>query len=148
MRLARLVAHFQHRELDCRVHVDVNRELRSNATLHVLKDAVAEPMSALVVTDAGARQWRGRPEMAAVFVAQIKDFPARIAHRVVVPGCEAELMGVLAPGVGKAILRDDGSKVRIRQHVHPRCRCCLPGRGRDDVFASIAGKSSQSIEED
>ena len=57
--------------------------------------------------------------MAALFVTEIQGFSARIAHRVVLPRSEAEFMGVLAPGVGLAVLRDDGAKVRIRQYIRP-----------------------------
>ena len=57
-------------------------------------------------------------------------------------------MGILAPGVGQAALRDDGSEVRVRQHIHPRRRRHLPVRGRNDVLAPIRGESAQPVEED
>ena len=57
-------------------------------------------------------------------------------------------MGILAPGVGHAALGDDGSEVRIRQHIHPRRRRHLPVRGRDDVLAPIGGESAEPVEED
>jgi hypothetical protein len=64
-----------------------------------------------------------------------------------VPGSEAELVGILAPGVGLTALRDDGAEVRIRQDIHPRGRCHLLLRGRDDVFAPVRSESSQPVEE-
>jgi hypothetical protein len=44
--------------------------------------------------------------MAGFFVAQVKGFAARIADRVVVPGRQAEFVGVFAPGVGDAAFRN------------------------------------------
>ena len=86
--------------------------------------------------------------MAALFVAEVEGFAARIAHRVVGPGREAELVGILAPGVGQAALGDDGAEVRVRQHIHPRRRRHLPVRGRDHILAPIRGEPSQAVEED
>ena len=126
-RPARLVAHFQHRELDRRIQGHVDPQLRADAALGVLEDAVAESVPADVRRRSAAGQRRGRPEMAALFVAQVKRLSARIADRIVVPGREAELVGVLAPGVGQAALRDDGAEMRVGQHIHPRRRRHLPG---------------------
>ena len=86
--------------------------------------------------------------MAALFVAQVKGFAARIAHRVIVPGREAELVGVLAPGVGRAVLREHRPKVWIRQHVDPRRGRRPTGRGRHDVLAPIRGEAPQAVVED
>ena len=115
--------------------------------LRMLEDAVAEAVPADVRCRAAAGQRRGRPEVAALFVAEVQGFAARIAHRVVVPRGEAEFVGVLAPGVGLTALRDDGAEVRIRQHVHPRRRRHLPVRGRDDVLAAIRRESAEPVEE-
>ena len=145
---AGLVSHFQHRELDRRVQGHVNPQLRADAALRVLEDAVAESVPADVRRRSAAGQRRGGPEVAALFVAEVKGFSARIAHGVVVPGSEAELVGILAPGVGQAALRDDGSEVRVRQHIHPRRRRHLPVRGRNDVLAPIRGESAQPVEEE
>ena len=126
----------------------VNPQLRADAALRVLEDAVAESVAADVRLRAAAGQRRGRPEMAALFVAEVKGFSARIAHGVVVPGSEAELVGILAPRAGQAALRDDGSEVRVGQHIHPRRRRHLPVRGRNHILAPIRGESSQPVEED
>ena len=56
-------------------------------------------------------------------------------------------MGVFAPGVGHAAFRNDGSEMRIGQHVAPRRRRRLPGRQRNDVLAAIRGKTAETIEE-
>ena len=56
-------------------------------------------------------------------------------------------MSVLAPRVGEAVLRDDGSKVRVRQHIDPRRRRHMAVRSRDDILAPIRSESSQPVEE-
>src|ERR1019366_8548623 len=112
------------------------------------EDAVAEPVPADVRCRSAAGQRRGGPEVPALFVTQVTGFSARIAHWVVVPGREAELVGILAPRIGQSVLGNDGSKVRIRQHIHPGCRRHFPVSSRDDVLAPIRGESSQSVEED
>ena len=53
--------------------------------------------------------------MPGLFVAQVERLSARIAHRVVVPGREAEQVGVLAPRVAESAFRDDGAETRSSQ---------------------------------
>src|SRR5580765_3557183 len=112
----------------------------------MLEDAVAEAVSADVRGCAAARQCRGGPEVASLFVTEVQGFSARIAHRVVVPRGETKFVGVLAPGIGLAVLRDDGAKVRIRQNIDPRRRRHMPVRSRNDILAAIRRESSQPIE--
>src|SRR4029077_4935672 len=112
----------------------------------MLEDAIAEAMPANIRCRPTAGQRRGRPEMAPLFVTEIQGFSARIAHRVVLPWSKAEFMGVLAPSVGLAVLRDDGAKVRISQYIDPRCRRHMPVRGRDYMLAPSRRESSQSVE--
>src|SRR5512140_4038802 len=114
----------------------------------MLEDAVSESVPADVRLPAAAGQRGGRPEVAALLVADVKGLPARIAHAVVVPWTEAELVRVLAPGAGLAAFRNDASEVRVRQHVHPRRRCFPPTRGRNHVFPPIRRESSEPVEED
>ena len=66
--------------------------------------------------------------MAALFVAKIKSLPSGITHGIVVPGGEAELVGVLAPRVGRTAFRYHGAEAGVCQHVYPR-------RGRDLIAA-------------
>ena len=82
------------------------------------------------------------------FVAQVIGLAARIAHRIVAPGSQAELMRVLAPGVGHAVLGNDGAKVRIREHVHPRGRRHLVACSGDDVLAPVVGKAAEPVVEE
>ena len=49
------------------------------------------------------------------------------------------------PGVGASALRNDRSEIRIRQYVDPGRGSDLVRRQRDHIFASIAGKTTQSI---
>ena len=127
-RPARGVAHLEHGELDRRILGHIDPQLGVDAVLGVLEHAVAEAVPGDVGRRAAPGQRRRRPEMAAFLVAQVEGLAARVGDRVVVPGREAELVGVLAPGVGLAALRDDGAEVRIGQHVDP-------GRRRESVRA-------------
>ncbi len=53
----------------------------------MFKDAVAESVAADVMHRPAARQRRGGPKMAALFVAEVKSFSVGIAYWIVVPGC-------------------------------------------------------------
>ena len=97
-RPARLVAHFQHRKLDRRIECHVQPQFGVDAALRAFEDGVAEAMPGDVGRSPTAGRRRRRPEVAALFIAEIKGLAARIAHRIVGPGREPELMGVLAPG--------------------------------------------------
>src|SRR5580765_1541473 len=112
----------------------------------MLKDAIAEAVPTDVRCRPATGQRRGRPVVAPLFVTEIQAFSARIAHRVVEPRSETEFVGVLTPGIGLAVLRDDGAKVRIRQDIDPRCGRHMPVRSRNDILAAIRRESSQPIE--
>ena len=99
-RSARFVPHLQHRKLDRCIQRHVHPQLRADPVLRMLEDAVAESVAADVRGRPAARQRRGRPEVTALFVTEVQGFSARIAHGIVVPGREAEFVGILAPGVG------------------------------------------------
>ena len=147
-RPARFVAQLDHRELDRCVRRHVDPDLRADAAFLVLEHAVAESVPADVGRRPAHGQRHRRPEVAAVLVAQVEGLTARIAHRVVVPGTEAELVGVLAPGVAESALGDDAAEVRVRQDVHPRHGRDLPRRGRNDILAPVGGEASETVEED
>ncbi len=144
----RHVSELERGELDRGVQGDVNPHLRADAGLGMFKHAVAEAMPRQIRSCSAARQRSRRPVVAALFVTEVKRFSAGIAHRIVAPGSEAELVGILAPGVGCAALRNDGSEVWISQNIHPRSRRHLSRPGGDDVLAPIRGESSQPVEED
>ena len=57
-------------------------------------------------------------------------------------------MGVLAPRVGAAALRDQRAEERIGDHVHPRRGRQAIGRCRDDVFAAVGRESTEAVGED
>src|ERR1041385_947384 len=116
------------------------------SALAVLEDAVAEAVPRDVGRGAAAGLRRRRPEVSALLVSQVKAFAARLAHRIVAPRGEPELVGILAPGVARAAFRDHGAEVRVRQHVHPRSRRSLCGRSRDDVLAPVGAESSGAVE--
>src|SRR5206468_10848446 len=102
----------------------------------MFEDAIAETVPADVWCRPAAWRRRGGPEVASLFVTKVQGFSAHIAHRVVVPWSKTEFVGVLAPGIGLPILRDDGAKVWIRQDIHPRRRRHMPVGGRDDILAA------------
>ena len=83
--------------------------------------------------------------MSALLVAQIKGFAAGIAHWIVVPRREPELMGVVTPGVGHTTFGDDGAEALIGQHVHPGCWRRFCARGGDDIFTTVGRESAQPI---
>src|SRR5512140_3965235 len=114
----------------------------------MLEDAVPESVPADVCLPAAAGQRGGGPEATALLVTDVKGLPARIAHGVVVPWTEAELVRVLSSGAGLAAFRNDAAEVRVRQHVHPRRRCFPPVRGRNHVFPPVRRESSEPVEED
>ncbi|MCY1211346.1 hypothetical protein D9M71_40120 [compost metagenome] len=66
--------------------------------------------------------------MTGLIVAQVKGLATGVTDRIVLPGRQAEFVGVQVPGIGASTFRDDGAELRIRQHIHPG------GRGRDTGF--------------
>ena len=99
------------RELHRRIERDIDPQLGVDAVFRVFEDAVAEAVPGDIGSRAAAGQRRGRPEVAALFVADVEGLSARIGDRIVVPGRQAELVGVFAPGVGAAALGDDGAEI-------------------------------------
>ena len=86
--------------------------------------------------------------MPALFVADVKGFTTGIAHRIIAPRGEAELMGIFAPGVSHAAFGKDGSKLSICQHVHPGCRGYVCGRRCNHVLAPIGGEAAEPVVEE
>ena len=136
----RAVAQTQHGELHCRIERDEDPQLGVDAVGLVFEEAVSKAMAGgeRVVTRAGQRG--RRPELAALLVAQVDGLAAAVADRVVVPGREAQLVGVLAPGVGAAGFRDHAAEARVGKHVGPRRRRLLAGRRGDDVLARVGSR--------
>ena len=97
---AGIVADLQHRELHRRVGGHVHPDLRADSALAVLEHAVAESVPAHVRLHAPARHGHGRPEVPGLLVAKIIGLAAGVAHRIVAPRSQAELVRVFRPGIG------------------------------------------------
>jgi len=54
-------------------------------------------------------------------------------------------MGVFTPGIGLAAFRNHAAETGIGDHIDPRRRRHLTGRGRNHVFAAIAGKTADAV---
>ena len=54
-------------------------------------------------------------------------------------------MGILAPGVGPAALRDDGTEVGICQDIDPWRGRSFPLGGRDHIFMAVAREAPQPV---
>ena len=88
-----------------------------------LEDAVAEPVHTGVSRLAAGRQRCMGPERSAHLVSNVQSFAAGIAHRIVIPWGEAELLGIslhvyapshseiTVPKYGFAIIFDQGARV-------------------------------------
>lgn len=61
------------------------------------------------------------------------------------PGRETKLVCVLTPGISLAALGNNRTKMRIRQHIHPRRGRHLCGCGGNDVFVSVRREAAQSV---
>ncbi|HLA28545.1 MAG TPA: hypothetical protein VJZ49_11690 [Syntrophales bacterium] len=112
----------------------------------MLEDGVAESVPGDVGHRPTAGQRHGGPEVTPLFIAEVERLPARIAHGIVMPGSEAKLVGILGPGVGRAALGDDGTKILIRQDICPWRRRHLVRRGGNDVLVTVRGESAESVE--
>src|SRR5205823_828341 len=113
----------------------------------MFKDAVAETVTGDVRCVAATRQQSRRPEVAAFFIANVKGFAVRITHRIVRPWRQAEFVRIFTPRVGRAALRDDGSKRTVRYHIHPRSRRHMIACGRNDVLAAVGCETAKTVEE-
>src|SRR6185295_7308776 len=83
-RAPRHVSHFEYDELDRCVESYVNPNFGDDAGLHMFEDAVAETMPGDVRTGATDGQRHRRPEIAALFIANVEGLSARVADRIVV----------------------------------------------------------------
>ncbi|KAF5056940.1 hypothetical protein DSECCO2_362120 [anaerobic digester metagenome] len=84
--------------------------------------------------------------MPPLLVAKVEGFPSLVCDRVVVPGGEAEFVGVFAPGVGTAAFGDDAPEERVGQHIGPGRGSGQALGGGDDILASVRGESSLTVE--
>ena len=85
--------------------------------------------------------------MSTLLVAQIEGLASGIGHRVIVPGGEPELVGVLHPGVRAAFLADDRSDVRAGDDIDPRRRRALTRLEGNDVFTPVGRETAQAVAE-
>src|SRR5512142_3499297 len=114
----------------------------------MLEDAVAEAVPAHVAVDAGRGERRRRPEPSGLLVPDVEGLARGVAHRVVVPGRQPELVGVLDPGIGAPAFADDGADLGAGDDVGPRRPCGLTGLERNDVFAAVRREAAQPVAED
>ena len=149
-----VVAQHQARELHRIVERDEYRQLAVHRRLVVLEHAIAEAVAGavrrcgLVVARVARGRPRGRrPDLAAVLVAQEDFLAAGVGHRVVVPGREPQLMGVLAPGVGAAGLRHDRAEARVGDDVDPGRGRPMHAVGGDHVLTPVGREAANAVEE-
>ena len=145
-----VVAQHQARELHRIVERDEYRQLAVHRRLVVLEHAVAEAVAdavrrcGLVVARVARGRPRGRrPDLAAVLVAQEDLLAAGVGHRVVVPGREPQLMGVLAPGVGAPGLRHDRAEARVGDDVDPGRGRPMHAVGGDHVLTPVGREAAE-----
>ncbi|MNJ37091.1 hypothetical protein D3C77_318980 [compost metagenome] len=134
-------------EFDWRVQGDENPQFAAQTVFDIFEDAVAKAVTGAISARARAGLRSGRPELTAVFVTQVYGFATGIAYRVVVPGREPELMGILAPRVGAASLRHDAAELRIGQHIDPWRRRWPAGDVGHDVLAAIGTETAIGVGE-
>ena len=103
-RTPRDIAQFQDHELDRRVHRHVDPQLGGDAMLGVFKYGVAEAMADDIGHRAARGQRRGRPELSALLIADVKGLARGVPDGIVAPGRQAKLMRVVRPSVGAAAL--------------------------------------------
>ena len=80
-------------------------------------------------------------------ISNVQSLAATIAHRIVIPGGQAELLRVLAPGICAAAFRDHCPEIGICYHIRPGSRCGLSWSYPDYVFASIFCEATKTIKE-
>src|SRR5262249_45086575 len=118
-----------------------------DACVMSLKDGVAPAMPRDVAYGGPRWQRRGRPEPAAVFIANVERFASCTGHRIVVPGRKSKLVRIPRPRVAAHALGNHGAKTRIRDDIHPRRGRGPIARADDDVLASIRREAADAIEE-
>ena len=110
-----IVADLHHRELHRRIRGHIDPGLRVNSALAVFEHAVAESVPAHVRFRASPRHGRGRPEVPRLFIAQIICLATGVAHRIVAPRSQPELVRVFRPGISQCRPR----KPRFRNSRSP-----------------------------
>src|SRR5690606_31617615 len=88
------------------------------------------------------------PELTRFLVAQVKSLAGGITDRIVVPGGETKLVGIVDPGVGGSAFRNDRSDVGVCEEIDPGRGSGLSGSHANDIFPAIVGESSDAVEED
>ena len=142
------VFNFELGEFDRRIESHKNGQLCFNAVFDVLEYGVAEAVANDVGRFAAGRERSGRPEIAALLVANIERLGGGVSNGIVMPGGEPQFVAILGPGVGASAFGNDRSKLRIGEHVDPGQRGGLPGLERNHIFPAVGGKSAQPVVED
>ena len=78
-------------------------------------------------------QRRGRPILAAPFIAEIQDFTGRIGHGVIVPRRQPIALAIAGPGVAAASLGNQETERRIGDDINPRRRRQRPRLDFDPI---------------
>ena len=111
-----------------------------------LEDGIAVTVAAGGGGAADGRAGHGRPDAAGFVVADIEGFAGGVGDGVVMPGGEAELVGVFFPGIGGPGFADDGAEVGVGQDVDPGGGGGGAGCDLDDVFPSVGGEAAEAVE--
>ena len=106
--------------------------------------SVANQIARIVDPD---RQCCRTPQFVRLIVTQIKDFPGRVADRIVRPGRQLVFTAITTPGAAAAGLRDHKAELGISDDIDPGGWCPLAAVEHNHVFASVIGKSAESVEE-
>src|SRR5690606_24659333 len=73
-------------------------------------------------------------------------FSTAIAHRIITPRTETVLMCIERPGISRASLRNNRTKLWICNNVDPWCRRSYRLVGKNLIFLTIWRKATCSIE--
>ena len=95
---------------------------------------------------AAGRLRRGRPEAAAVFVANVDRLAAHVGDRIVGPGGEPELVAVVHPRAAAARFGDHGADTGIGQAIDPWCGRADARVKQDHIFAPISREAAEAVE--
>ena len=90
-------------------------------------------------------QWRGRPKLSGLLVSNIESLARGVLNRIVAPGRQSKLMGVLHPCVSRAALGNNRSEPGIGQHIDPRRRRHLAGLKSNDIFMAVPAEPAQAV---
>ena len=94
-----------------RIGCDIKAQLRNDAVLGILENAVTETVPGDIIIFAAGRLRRWRPKPARFLVAEINRLAADVSYRIVVPRRDPEFVTVLRPGVNGAALGDYRAKL-------------------------------------